>query len=284
LLFLSQGAVAITVVDDLGRVVELKAPARRIVTLAPFLTELVHAVGAGDRVVGVSAHSDYPESAKKLPTVATAAGLDIERLVALRPELALAWRDSIRPEDMERLRGFGIAVYVTHARRLSDIPRMVRAIGSFTGQEVDSTIGDFEARVSALRRTYGGKSRVGVFLEIWHRPLTTISGAHFMNDALETCGGENAFKDLPGVAPEVPWETVYRRNPAVIVGVNSAANEREFQANWMRHGTLDAVREGRLLFVAADALARPTLRTPDAIARLCTGLDAMRIRLLVPRS
>jgi iron complex transport system substrate-binding protein len=271
-------AASIALRDDLDRPVELKAAAQRIVTLAPFLTELVFAAGAGERVVGVSAYSDYPPEARKLPQVSTAAGFSIEAIAALEPDLVLAWRDSARPEDIDRVGRFGAAVYVASARRLDDVPRLLKAIGELTGRDVGTVAGDYERKLEGLRRANAGKPRLAAFLEIWNRPLTTISGRHFINESLEICGAQNVFKDLDGVAPLVSWEQVYARDPEVIVGAGSAANAEEFRANWRIRDTLAAVKADRLVFVEADTIQRPTTRTPDGIARLCDRLDRVRPR------
>jgi iron complex transport system substrate-binding protein len=271
-------AASISLKDDLDRQVELKEPAKRIVTLAPALTELVFSVGAGDRVVGVSAYSDYPPEAKKLPQVATAAGFSIESIAALEPDLVLVWRDSFRAEDIERIERLGAAVFVVRERNFEDVPRALTAIGALTGHGVSGVIGAYQRKLAVLRRDYAGKRQVSAFLEIWNRPLTTIAGRHFMNEALEVCGARNVFQDLEGVAPLVPWEEVYRRDPQIVIGASSAANEEEFRANWRERPALAAVRSGRLVFVDADRLQRLTARTPDGVASLCAAIERVRPR------
>jgi iron complex transport system substrate-binding protein len=269
-------AAGISLTDDLGRTVELKQPAQRIATLAPFLTELVYSAGAGERLVAVSAYSDYPPEAKGLPQVATAVSFSIEPLVALKPDLVLAWRDSIRAEDIERIKRFGIAVFVTHAQSLEDVPRLLQAIGRMAGRDVGSAASGYRAKLERLRSAHAGEPRVPVFLEIWNHPLTTIAGSHWINEALAVCGAENVFGDLPGVAPVVSWEQLYLRDPRAIVGAGSAANAEQFRANWKPRATLGAVKEGRLVFVDADTIQRPTLRLAEGVAQLCAGLDQAR--------
>jgi len=274
----SSVAAPISLHDDLDRPVELQAPARRIVTLAPFLTELVYAAGAGERVVGVSAYSDFPLEARKLPQVSSAAGVSVEQVAALKPDLVLAWRDGVRPEDVERIARLGAAVFVAQARTLADVPRLLHAVGRLAGVDVAPVAAGYERSLERIRREYAGKPKLAVFLEIWHRPLTTISGRHFMNEALEICGARNVFKDLDGVAPLVSWEQVYERDPEAVVGAGSAANAEEFAANWRSRDTLAAVKAKRLVFVEADTIQRPTTRTPDGIAHLCERLDGARNR------
>ncbi|HSN19741.1 MAG TPA: cobalamin-binding protein, partial [Usitatibacter sp.] len=271
-------AAGIAVKDDLGRTVELKRPAQRIVSLAPFLTELAFSAGAGARVVGASAFSDYPPEARRLPRVASAAGLSLERLASLHPDLVLAWKDSLHPGEAERIARLGPAVFVAEARTLADVPRLLAAIGTLAGVATDSVSRGYEEKLARLRREYADRPVVPVFLEIWSHPLTTISGKHFMNEALSICRARNVFADLPGVAPEVSWESLYARDPAAIVGVGSAPSESRFRASWEERKALSAVREGRLVFVAPDRLQRPTVRTPDGIEDLCRALDRVRPR------
>jgi len=274
----SSNAAEISLKDDLERSIVLKQEAQRIVTLAPFLTELVFAAGAGERVVGVSMYSDYPEEAKKLPQVSSAAGFDIERIAALGPDLVLVWRDAVRTEDIERITRFGTQVFVAQARRLGDVPRLLLLVGRLTGRNVDSLVLDYRGQLARLRRANLAKPPIRAFLEVWHRPLTTISGRHFMNEALEICGARNVFDDLEVVAPVVSWEQVYERNPDVIVGVGSAASLEEFRANWKPRATLAAVKSDHLVFVDPDTLQRPTTRTPQGVLQLCDALDRARLR------
>jgi iron complex transport system substrate-binding protein len=269
-------AASISIKDDLDRSVELKQPAQRIVTLAPSLTELAFSVGAGSRVVGVSAYSDYPPEAKKLPQVSTAAAYSIESIAALKPDLVLAWRDSVRREDIERITAFGAAVFVAHSRNFEDVPRLLKAIGTLTGLDGAAPAAQYQAKLARVRRDYAGKRELSALLEIWNRPLTTIAGRHFMNEALEICGARNVFQDLDGVAPVVPWEEVYRRDPELVVGASSAAGAGEFRANWRERPTLRAVRSDRLVFVDADRIQRLTARTPDGIAALCEAIARVR--------
>lgn len=272
----SLAGARVEVVDDAGRPVTLAAPARRIVTLAPFLTEIAFAAGAGQQVVGVSAHSDYPPQARSLPQVSSAAGFAIEPIMALEPQLALVWKDSVRPEEIERLRALGIAVFIAQARTLEDVPRLLVAVGRLAGTDPSRAVQGYRARLNRLRAAYAAAPKVRVLLEIWHRPLTTIAGTHWMNEALELCGAENVFKDLPGVAPQLSWEEVYARDPPVIVGAGSAPSAEALRENWKPRATLAAVRANKLVFVEGDLITRPTPRLADGVEQLCKGLASVR--------
>ncbi|HEX4782376.1 MAG TPA: cobalamin-binding protein [Usitatibacter sp.] len=277
----SSAAAAISLTDDLGRKVELHAPAQRIVSLAPSLTELVYTAGAGDRLVAASEYSDYPPEARKLPRVSAAGTVSLEPVAALRPDLVLAWEDGTRPEDIERLAALGIPVYVAHARTLDDVPRLLVAIGTLVGTDPRAAARAYSRKLDALRRQYAARTPVTVLLEVWHSPLTTIAGRHFMNEALATCGARNVFADLPGVAPIVSWEEVFRRDPDAIVGIGSAPNEAELRALWDERSVLRAVKQGHLVFADADRLQRLSARTPEGVAALCAAID--RVRSAAPR-
>ncbi|HTS83954.1 MAG TPA: cobalamin-binding protein [Usitatibacter sp.] len=269
-------AAEISLKDDLGRTVEMKEPARRIVTLAPALTELVFTAGGGDRVVGASAYSDYPPEAKKLPQVSSAMSWSLEEIASLKPDLVLAWHDNMRTEDVSRLSAFGIAVYVAESRNFDDVPRTLQAIGTLLGRDTSPAIRAYRDKLERLRAQYARKPQVTALLEIWHNPLTTIAGHHFMNEALEICGARNVFADLSGVAPIVSWEEVFFRDPDVIVGISSAASEKEFRASWKERPTLRAVSQDHLVYADADRLQRLTARTPDGVASLCAAIDRVR--------
>ena len=272
----SNAVAAIAVSDDLGRKVELKEPAKRIVSLAPFLTELAYSAGAGKRLVGVSAYSDFPPEARALPQVGTAMGPEIEALAALRPDLVLAWEDSIRPGDIERIERLGVPVFVTRAKRLEDVPRLLEAVGVLAGLDVAGAADGYRARLAALRAKHAKLRRVRVFIEVWHRPLTTIAGRHWINEALGLCGGDNVFRELAMVAPVVSWEELYARDPELIVGAGTDGGEAAFRANWSERASLSAVRAGRLAYVDADTLQRPTLRLAEGVASVCAALERAR--------
>jgi iron complex transport system substrate-binding protein len=254
----------------------LAATPARVVTLAPFITELAFEAGIGERVVGVSAYSDYPPAARALPQVSSANGFAIESIAALKPDIAFVWRDSVKPEEIQRLESLGIRVVVVAARTLEEIPDALEEVAAAAHVDVSAKSRAFRDRVASLRRNYASRRKLDAFLEIWNKPLTTVAGRHYMNDALEVCGARNVFADLPGVTPVVPWEAVYARDPEVVVGAGSAGDRAQFEANWRERPTLSAVRSGRLVYADPDTLQRPSLRIVEGIAQLCESLERVR--------
>jgi iron complex transport system substrate-binding protein len=183
-------AQTISVADDRGRTVTLARPAQRVVTLAPSLAELAFAAGAGGRLVGVARFSDSPPAARGIARIGDAVRVDFERIVALKPDLILAWKSGNSAADVARLEGLGFPAHVSEPGRLADIPRLLRAIGSLagTGAAADRAARDFEREIGELRKRYAKTPRVRVFYQIWHKPLLTVNGAHLISDVIALCG------------------------------------------------------------------------------------------------
>ncbi|MCG6877494.1 MAG: cobalamin-binding protein [Betaproteobacteria bacterium] len=271
-------ALAETVVDDRGRVVTLEHPPKRIVTLSPHLAEVAFAAGAGERVVGVSVFSDYPPEVTRLPQIEASGRVDLERVVRLAPDLALAWRGGNRVQDLERLERLGIPVYATEARRLADVSRVLRAVGKLAGSpaEGEAAATAFEQSMSALRERYKGRSPVRVFYEVWHEPLMTVSGAHLVSDLLDVCGAENVFDDAQTLIPAVSAEQLYARNPDVVVVSGVGLDDAAALERWKRFSALPAVRAGRVYAIDASLANRMGPRVSEGAAALCELTDRAR--------
>lgn len=277
LLFVSCAAIgAITLIDDRGDSLRMDRPARRIVSLAPHLTELAFAAGAGDRLVGVVRDSDFPPQARTIPQIGDAAGADFERIIALQPDLVLAWGSGNRISVVERLRQLGFPVLVLEPRRLEDIPRHLRMLGALAGTtaQAETAARAFSDRSRALRATYQRGSPVDVMFELWHRPIMTINGDHMISDVLRMCGARNVFADLPQLAAEVSLEQVLVRDPDAIV-VGSEAPGAGI-ADWKAYPYLKAVKRGQVYNVSADLITRQTPRILDAAQIICADIDAVR--------
>jgi len=266
------------VVDDSGRPVVLAGPARRIVSLAPYLTELLFAAGAGDVLVGVSEYSDYPAASRGIPRVGGGGGLDLERIVALHPDLVVAWQSGNPAWQVQRLRELGLTVFVSEPRRLAAISHTIDSLARLAGTEsaAQPVTADFNRRLAALRRTFRGRAPVRVYYQIWDRPLMTINGMHLIDDVIRLCGGNNVFADLPDLAPQVGIESVLQRDPQVIVVAAGRDETGSGLATWRRWPQLMAVRQGQLYEIERELLVRHTPRILDGAERLCRILDRAR--------
>ena len=264
--------------DDRGQVVRISAPVKRIVTLTPHLSELVFAAGAGGKLVGVSANSDYPSAARKLPVVSGAGKADLERIAALKPDLVLAWLSGGQRADVERLEALGIPVIVTEPRRIEDIARHIELIGRIagTGYEATRTAHQFRNELRLLRARYADRRPVSVFYQVWREPLITINGQHIISEVIRLCGGRNVFESLPTLAPTVSMEALLVANPEAIFVSGPAAKRESLIAEWHDHTRLRAVYAGQVYFSDADLLHRATPRMLEGAKGLCEGLERVR--------
>ena len=268
-------ARALQVVDDRGVVVSLERPAQRIIALAPHLAEIAFAAGAGSNLVGVSSFSRHPAEAERLPVVASSGRVDIERLIALKPDLVLAWRSGNPPLQIARLERIGIPVFVTEVRALADIPRIIREVGELggSGRLAEVRASEFESEVRQLRERYADRRSVPVFLEIWHRPMLTVSGAHLISDALRACGGRNVFAAARTLTPLTSREQLlYARPEAIVTGGFGS----EALPAWKGFELVPAVRDRRIYAIDPDALTAQGPHVLEGVRALCQTLDRAR--------
>ncbi|QKT02692.1 cobalamin-binding protein [Ectothiorhodospiraceae bacterium 2226] len=265
------------VTDATGHMLQLPAPAQRVVSLAPHVTELLYAIGAGERIVGAVSHSDWPPAARDLPRVGRHDSLDMERIAALRPDLVVGWASGNAAHQVARLRRLGIPVYLTEPRALDDISATLRTLGVLVGGVDGMAAAEaFDARLAGLRARYAGASPVRVFYQLWDRPLMTVGGDQIITQALKLCGAENVFADQAALAPQVSLEAVLAANPQVIVSAGEGDVAPRWLAEWRRWPFLHAVRADNLFQVSPDLMHRPTPRLLDGIAELCEQLAAAR--------
>lgn len=264
--------------DDRGETVSLSQPARRIISLAPHATELAFAAGAGGFIVGVTAFSDYPAVARRIQPLGDSGKVDIERVLALKPDLVLAWQSGNHSGDLAQLERLGVRLFVTEPRHLQDIPRLLRAIGQLAGTDTEASraAAGFEQRMSGLKDKFAARRQVSVFYQIWDAPLMTVNGEHLINDVIELCGGRNIFAGLTNLTPVVSMESVVSRDPEVIFASGGLYRNEQVWKNWRRFPGMRAVRKERMYFIPPDLIQRQTPRVLEGAERLCEQLDHAR--------
>jgi iron complex transport system substrate-binding protein len=267
----------IDVRDDLGRGVRLAAPAQRIISLSPHSTELLFAAGAGTRIVGTVDHSDYPPAAGAIPKVGTYVNFDLERVIALRPDLVVTW-GSGNGTAPERLAARGIAVYVSEPRTLDDIASALERLGTLAGtpKEAGETARRYRTRLERLRTRYGQQSPVTLFYQVWRSPMYTLGGPHIFSRVAEVCGGRNVFANLDTLSPTIDLEAVMAMDPEAIIASGMAEERPDWLDDWRKWPRLRAVRLNHLFFIPPDLLQRPTPRLLDGTERLCEALEQVR--------
>ncbi len=268
----------IVVTDASGRTLRLPAPAQRIVALSPHLAEALFAAGSGDRLVGTVRHSDFPPAARGVPIVGDAGRVDLEAVLALRPDLVLAWQSGNAQVQLERLRALGLAVFVFEPKRLEDVAVQLEDLGRLAGIGSVPAAVAYRDRLKVLAAAQAGKAPVKVFYQIWHAPLMTVGGTQIISDLVRLCGGVNVFAGLSAVAPTVSVEAVLAADPEVIVASGSGEANPEQLAEWRRWPRLAAVRRGNLHVIHPDLVQRHTPRLLDGAEQLCLALDDARAK------
>lgn len=269
-------AATIVVVDDEGRAVELAQPARRIVSLAPHLTEQLFAIGAGDLIVGTTDFADFPAAAAGLPRVARAHSVDLERVSATRPDLILIWGTGFPPATIEAVRRLGVPTFVSEPARLGDIATSLERLGILTARPADRAAAEFRTKLAALRERYRDRRQVRVFYQVWSDPLMTLGGRHVISEALSVCGGHNVFADLTPIAPRVSTEAVLAADPEVIMTAEPGGKPSAALAAWKRFGRLTAVKRNQLVTLDADRMNRHGPRILDETESMCAAIDRAR--------
>lgn len=262
----------VTVTDDFGRKVTVRYPPQRIVSLAPSATAMVLAAGAGRQLVATIAYSGQPASESSLPKLGNMDAIDMERLIASRPDVVLVWPDGNNPAQIATMERLGIPVYSQEAITLEGIGESVRRMGRLAGTSsvADREANMLEARLAALRKKYANGSRPpSVLLEVWDRPLYTVGGRELLSDALRVCGAKNVFADLPERAPAIGIEAVLARNPDIIIAEAPPGRGASWLAQWRRFPSLQAVRSGRLLVLEDERLSGMGPSVIDATAAMC---------------
>ena len=267
-----------TVTDDFGRNVTVRYPPQRIVSLAPGANAMLRAAGAGGQVVATIEYSGQPALEKGLPKIGSADAIDMERLIALKPDVVVVWPDGNNPAQIATIERLGLPVYRQEAATLDGIGESLRRLGKLTGTSsvADREAGVLEAKLAALRKQYGSESHPPtVLLEVWDKPLYTVGGSELMSDALRVCGVRNVFADLPQRAPAVGIEAVIARNPDIIIAAAPPGSGTSWLGEWRRFPFIRAVRTGKLMTFEDQRLSGLGPGVIDATGGLCAKLATL---------
>lgn len=251
------------------------AKPQRIISLAPHITELLYTIGAGENLVGVSDYSDYPEQALNLPRVASYAGINLEAIIALKPDLIIAWQQGNAAADIKRLRQFGFTVEMSSPVKLDDIANELIQIGQLTGytEQAESKARDFKQQLTALRQQYQQSKPLRVFFTMSTNPLSSVANNAWPQQMLTVCAAENIIKPSAGDYPLVGIEQVVIAQPEVIIQADKIGVKQEY---WLNYRQIPAVEKQQFLAIDPDYLFRMTPRSLLGIKQLCYGLDAYR--------
>lgn len=237
----------------------------RVITLAPALTELAFA--AGIKPVAVSAYSDYPPAANQLEQVANWQGINVERILALKPDVVLAWREGNPQRQVDQLSAFGIKIIWINPVTVKGVADSLRQLKAWSPhpEEAEHAAQALADQQQALFKRYASLPKKKVFLQFGQRPLFTASGNTLQNEILQLCGGENIFADSRVAWPQVSREQVLIRKPQIVV-TTDAKRLPEVEAFWRPQLRVPAIA------VNEDWFSRPGPRIMLAAQQICSQL------------
>lgn len=251
------------------------AAAARVVSLAPAFTEVLFAIGAGDRLVGRTAWCDYPPAARHVPSVGDGIAPNVEAILARRPDLVVLYASAANTAAAERLTGLGIRTLTLPMDRLAHVAEAARALGRATGRAdtAAALAAAFTAAVDSARAAAPPADRPRVLLLAWDAPPIVIGGGSFQDELVRLAGGENVFADLPQASAQVTIETIAARNPDLVVLLDAGEASWAARPEWQ---VVRAVRARRFAAVRGTEFARPGFRALAAARALRAALDSVR--------
>jgi iron complex transport system substrate-binding protein len=286
---IAQAQTVVQVTDDAHHTLTIARPAKRVISLAPSVTELLYEAGAGDRLVGTVDYSDYPPEARKIPRIGNNQELDLERIASLRPDLVLVWFHGNATRQVEQLAKLGLPMFYVDPHHVLDIADELERIGQLmgTGPLGRGAAERFRARDALLRARYAGRVQVRVFYQVAVDPLLTINDQQIISDVIRMCGGSNVFGKESPLLPTLSTESVVAANPDVILtsrwsaeGANPGGAVRAPEAPglrmWTQFSAMKAVKTGQLWLVPGDLLSRQGPRILDGAQAMCTVLEEVR--------
>jgi iron complex transport system substrate-binding protein len=272
-------AASVNAIDDTGRKLTLPHVPQKIVSIAPGATEMLFAAGAGSRVIATVEFSDEPAAAREVPRIGDSNAIDMERVVALKPDVIVIWEGGNNIGQVAQLERLGIPLYRERVTRLADLAPSLRRLGALadTRDAAEKSARDVETRLAALGKRFGGRAPITVLLQVWNRPIYTVGGTQMMSDSLRLCGGRNIFADLKTPGPAVDVEAIIARNPQAIVAVAPPGTANEWLAEWKRFSTLAAVKNGALIPFEDQRLSRLGPSAVGGTEALCEALQSRKL-------
>lgn len=274
----TSNAAHLTLKDEVGREVSIPFPPRRVVSLAPNITEILFSLGLDEEVVGVSIHCNYPEKVKNRVRVGSYISIDFERVIHLKPDLVIATGAGNPREVVERLEKLGFPVFVVFPKRFDDVLQSLRHISQVVGREREALtiVSAMQKRKERVMEQTKDLLRPKVFLQIGESPIVTVGRGTFGDDLIRLAGGENVAGKEREMYPRLGMEEILKRSPEVILisSMNPKGDYERVLREWERWKMIPAVKQGRVHLIDSDLIDRPS-------PRLIEGLEEMA-RLIHP--
>jgi iron complex transport system substrate-binding protein len=268
--------------DEVGREVTFPFPPKRIVSLAPNITEILFSLGLDEEIVGVSIHCNFPEKAKTKVRVGSYISLDFEKITSLKPDLIIATGAGNTREMVDRLEKLGFQTYVIYPKNFNDILKSIGHIGGVVNREKEARgiIEGLRKRSQRVIELTKGLPRPKVFIQIGDAPIVTVGKGSFADDLIRLAGGENIAGKEKEVYPRFGMEEILKRSPEVIVisSMNPKGDYQKILEEWNRWKTIPAVKNGRIHLIDSDLLDRPSPRIIDGLEELVRVLHPEKFK------
>ncbi|MBM4278470.1 MAG: cobalamin-binding protein [Deltaproteobacteria bacterium] len=268
--------------DEVGREVTFSFPPKRIVSLAPNITEILFSLGLDEEVVGVSIHCNYPEKAKSRVRVGSYISIDFERVISLRPDLVIATGAGNPREMVERLERLGFPAFVIFPKRFDDVLRSIRHLGQVAAKEKEalSIIESMQRRKERVVERTNNLSRPKVFLQIGESPIVTVGKGSFGDNLIRLSGGENIAGNDREMYPRLGMEEILKRSPEVIFisSMNPKGDYERIVREWERWKTIPAVKQDRIHLIDSDLIDRPSPRIIEGLEEMARLIHPERVK------
>ena len=255
---------------------------QRIITVAPHLSEVVESAGGANRLISVSAYSNFPDLVKQLPITSDARSIDLEKMKQLRPDLIIYWRGGTPETQIESIKKTftSISVVSVEPKKLTDIANDIETIGKLLGTETiaKKNADTLRSQINDLKKRYQNKhsKKVRVFYQVWAQPLMTLNQDHLIADIIDICGGEQLFAKEKLLVPTVSREAVVKANPEIIF---TAVDTKQMKTDWSMWSSipqLAATQKKAFVDIDGDMISRPSSRIMQGAQKICSEIDKIR--------
>ena len=260
--------------------------AQKIIALSPHAVEMLYAIGAGDRIVATVEYADFPEAAKSIPRIGSYAGIQIERVVELQPDLIVAWRGGNKLADLNKLESLGFKIVYTLPKKIPEIATDIIRLGELTGLELGAkkVADNILDQYRSIKARYADKKSVRVFYQFYHDPMQTVGPDSWIGRLIEDCHGENIFSNTDAQYPHVSLESVLVKDPQVIIIPHHSGDLSGKKDIWKNWQNISAVKAQRIYAIDSDILHRFSPRAVQGLDDLCQAINNGRSEQVVLNS
>ncbi len=253
-------------------------PAQRIVALAPHIVETLFDIGAGAQVIAAVEYSDYPQAALDLPRVGGYHGVQLEKLLALKPDLIIVWKSGNKAADIAKMEQLKLPLAYSDAKSIDKLPEEIRYFGQLSGhqQQAEQVALEFERDLAQLRQAYSALPPIRTFYQLWSNPLMTVNKTTWIHQILQICGAENVFADSTTGYPQIGLENVLVSRPEVIIRPQEKSDKPQPKIDWQPWQAIPAVAKKQFVEIDADLVHRYSRRMLLGVEDMCGKLNQFR--------